>query len=136
MSETSIESRVKIGVAAALDKKAFDLTVLSVGALTSIADYFILATASNERQAVAIADNVQEELRTKAKTKALVVEGTNPGRWILLDFGDFIFHIFTEDCRRFYGLERLWGDAPNITAEFTGEEQVASRPRRALKKTS
>jgi len=136
MSETSIESRVKIGVAAALDKKATELNVMSVGELTSIADYFILASASNERQAAAIADNIEEELRTKAKTKPLLVEGKNPGRWILLDYGDFIFHIFTEDTRRFYGLERLWGDAPNMTAEFTGEEQEASRPRRALKKTS
>ena len=136
MSETSIESRVRIGVAAALDKKATEVNVMSVGELTSIADYFILASASNERQAAAIADNVQEELRTKAKVKPLLVEGMTPGRWILLDFGDFIFHIFTEDTRRFYGLERLWGDAPNVTAEFTGEEQEASRPRRALKKTS
>ena len=136
MSETSIESRVRIGVAAALDKKAFDLNVLSVGELTSIADYFVLISASNERQSAAIADNIQDELRTKAKTKPLLVEGATPGRWILLDYGDFIFHIFTEDCRRFYGLERLWGDAPNMTAEFTGEEREASRPRRALKKTS
>src|SRR5207248_3771254 len=112
------------------------LTVLSVSALTSIADYFILATATNERQAIAISENIQEELRTKSKTKPLVVEGTTPGRWILLDFGDFIFHVFTEDCRRFYGLERLWGDAPNMTADFTGEEQQAQRRRRALKKTS
>jgi len=136
MSETSIESRVKLATAAALDKKAFDVTVLSVGALTSIADYFILTTASNERQAIAIADNIEETLRAQMKIKPLLVEGTTPGRWILLDYGDFIFHIFTEDCRRFYGLERLWGDAPNLTAEFTGEEQEASRPRRALKKTS
>ena len=136
MSETSIESRVRVGVAAALDKKAFDLNVMSVGELTSIADYFILTSASNERQAVAIADNIQEVLRAKSKVKPLLVEGTSPGRWILLDYGDFIFHIFTEDCRRFYGLERLWGDAPNMTADFTGEERQAPRPRRALKKTS
>jgi len=136
MSETSIESRVRTGVAAALDKKAFDLNVLSVGDLTSIADYFILASATNERQALAISDAIQEQLRVKAKAKPLLVEGTTPGRWILLDYGDFIFHIFTEETRRFYGLERLWGDAPNMTAEFTGEEQEASRPRRALKKTS
>src|SRR5438128_952949 len=136
MSDSSIESRVKLATAAALDKKASEMTVLNVAGLTSIADYFILATASNERQAVAIADNVQEQLRTEMKVKPLLVEGTTPGRWILLDFGDFIFHIFTEDCRRFYGLERLWGDAPNMTAEFTGEEQQAARPRRALKKTS
>ena len=136
MSDSSIESRVKLAVAAALDKKATELTVLSVAGLTSIADYFILATASNERQAVAIADSIQEQLRVEMKVKPLLVEGTTPGRWILLDFGDFIFHIFTEDCRRFYGLERLWGDAPNLSVEFGGEEQEASRPRRALKKTS
>ena len=136
MNATSIESRVRIAAMAALDKKATDLTVLSVGALTSIADYFILASVTNERQAVAIADNIQEQLREKEKIKPLLVEGTSPGRWILLDYGDFIVHIFTEDTRRFYGLERLWGDAPNVTADITGEEQEASRPRRALKKTS
>src|SRR5205085_12205753 len=109
----------------------FDLDVLSVGGLTSIADYFILASASNERQAQAIADSITSELREQLNVKPLIVEGTTPGRWILLDFGDFIAHIFTEDVRRFYGLERLWGDAPNVTAEFTGENE-----RRAFKKTS
>ena len=134
-NDDSIESRVRLAVAAALDKKAFDLNVLSVGDLTSIADFFILASASNERQAAAIADAVQESLREQMKVKPLLVEGTTPGRWVLLDYGDFIFHIFTEDTRRFYGLERLWGDAPNMTAEFTGEER-AEAPPRALKKTS
>jgi ribosome-associated protein len=127
-----IESRVKLAVAAALDKKAFDLDVLHVEKLTSIADYFILSSASNERQAQAIADNVVDELRTM-RVKPRLVEGSVPGRWILLDFGDFIFHIFTEDCRRFYGLERLWGDAPNVTARMSEE---AARPENALKKTS
>ena len=127
----SIESRVRVAVAAALDKKAFDLDVLSVGALTSIADYFIISSASNERQAVAIADAVEEQLKEQLHVKALLVEGANPGRWILLDFGDFIVHVFTEEVRRFYGLERLWGDAPNVTAEFTGETEP-----RAFQKTS
>jgi ribosome-associated protein len=129
----SIERRVKAAVAAAHDKKAIDLDVLSVGELTSIADYFILCSATSERQAQAIADAVLSKLQDEMKVKPLLVEGTTPGRWILLDFGDFIFHVFTEDCRRFYGLERLWGDAPNVTAEF-GEE--AARPRHAAKKTS
>lgn len=117
----SIESRVRLAVAAALDKKASDLDVLAVGDLTSIADYFILASAANERQAQAIADNILDRLKTEMKVKPLLVEGTTPGRWVLLDFGDFIVHIFTEDVRRFYGLERLWGDAPNVTADFTDE---------------
>jgi ribosome-associated protein len=123
---------VRLAVAAALDKKAFDLDVLSVGDLTSIADYFILSSASSERQAQAIADSVLERLRAEMKVKPLLVEGSTPGRWILLDFGDFIVHVFTEDCRRFYGLERLWGDAPNVTADYVPE---AERPR-AFKKTS
>lgn len=125
----SIESRVRLAVSAALDKKAFDLDVLAVSELTSIADYFILATAGNERQAQAIADSIIDSLRSEMRVKPLLVEGTTPGRWILLDFGDFIVHIFTEDCRRFYGLERLWGDAPNVTAEYTEEKK-------SLKKTS
>ena len=129
-----IESRVRTAVAAALEKKAYDLTVLSVGDLTTIADYFILASASNERQSAAIADSIQERLREELKVKPLLVEGTAPGRWVLLDYGDFIFHIFTEETRRFYGLERLWGDAPNVSAEFGAEEQ--SETPRALKKTS
>ena len=127
----SIESRVRVAVAAALDKKALDLDVLSVAGLTSIADYFILASATNERQAVAIADNIVDELKKQLNVRVLLVEGTNPGRWVLLDFGDFIVHIFTEDVRRFYGLERLWGDAPNVTAEYT--EEAAPR---AFQKTS
>ena len=104
-----------------------------VAEITSIADYFILCSASSERQAAAITDAVTERLREELKVKPLLVEGTTPGRWILLDFGDFILHVFTEDTRRFYGLERLWGDAPNVTAEFTGE---AERPRNAVQKSS
>ena len=126
-----IEQRVRLAVAAALDKKAFHLDVLSVGALTSIADYFILTSASNERQAQAIADSIVSRLKDELGVKPLLVEGTTPGRWVLIDFGDFIVHIFTEDVRRFYGLERLWGDAPNVTTEFGGEAEP-----RAFKKTS
>ena len=131
-----IQQRVRTAVSAALDKKAFDLDVLAVTELTSIADYFVLCSANTERQTQAIADGVVDRVRQTEGVKPRLVEGTTPGRWILIDFGDFIFHIFTEDCRRFYRLERLWGDAPNVTAEYTGEEREASRPRRALKKTS
>ena len=127
----SIESRVRLAVAAALDKKATDLDVLSVAGLTSIADYFVLASAGNERQSQAIADAILGRLKEEMGVKPLLVEGTTPGRWVLLDFGDFIIHIFTEDVRRFYGLERLWGDAPNVTSEYTGETE-----QRAFKKTS
>lgn len=128
MNDSSIEDRVRVAVTAALDKKALDLDVLQVGQLTSIADYFILASATNERQAAAVADSIVDQLRDQLKVKPLLVEGATPGRWVLLDYGDFIVHIFTEDVRRFYGLERLWGDAPNVTAEYTGaaEQRAAT----------
>ena len=128
-----IQQRVRTAVSAAADKKAFDLSVLAVTELTSIADYFVLCSAGSERQTQAIADAVVEKVRAEEGVRPLLVEGTTPGRWILIDFGDFIVHIFTEDTRRFYGLERLWGDAPNVTSEFTGE---AERPRNARRKTT
>ena len=129
-----IQQRVRTAVSAALDKKAFDLDVLSVSDLTSIADYFVLCSANTERQTQAIADGVVDRVRQTEGVKPRLVEGTTPGRWILIDFGDFIFHIFTEECRRYYGLERLWGDAPNVTQEFTEEAQAPRNVRR--KKTS
>ncbi len=125
---------MRTAVSAAADKKAFDLSVLAVTELTSIADYFVLCSANSERQTQAIADAVVEKVRQEEGVKPLLVEGATPGRWILIDFGDFIVHIFTEDCRRFYGLERLWGDAPNVTAECTGEAETPRNARR--KKTS
>lgn len=121
-----IQHHVRTAASAALDKKALNLDILAVGELTSIADYFILCSAMSERQAQAIADGVVEKLRQDDGVRPLLVEGAIPGRWILLDYGDFIFHIFTEDCRRFYGLERLWGDAPNVTAELSEEAAPAN----------
>jgi ribosome-associated protein len=85
-----------------------------------------MCSATSERQAVASADSVVDKLREEDRVKPRLIEGATPGRWILLDYGDFIFHIFTEDCRRFYGLERLWGDAPNVTAEFSEEAAPAN----------
>ena len=130
-----IQQRVRTAVHAAVDKKAFDIAVLGVSELTSIADYFVLCSANTERQTQAIADSVIEKVRSEQSARPLLVEGTTPGRWILIDYGDFIVHVFTEDCRRYYGLERLWGDAPNMTAEFAGEPEAAPRNARR-KKTS
>ncbi|HEY5610689.1 MAG TPA: ribosome silencing factor [Thermoanaerobaculia bacterium] len=120
-----IEGRVKHVVEAALDKKALHLDVLAVIGLTSIADYFIICSGNTERQTAAIADAIDGRLREADDVRPRMVEGTNPGRWILMDYGDFIIHIFTEECRKFYGLERLWGDAPNVTERFV--EHARSR---------
>lgn len=114
-----IAEKVQTAVDAALDKKAIELDVLSVGKLTTLGDYFVICSGSTERQTKAIADAVEEKLRVAHDSRPKLIEGTSTGRWILLDYGDFIMHIFTEECRRFYGLERLWGDAPNVTSHFT-----------------
>jgi len=119
-----IEKRVQEAVTAAHGRKATDLDVLSVAGVTSIADFFIICSGNTERQTQAIADAIEGRLRDLG-VRPRVVEGTTPGRWILMDYGDFIVHIFTEDCRRFYGLERLWGDAPNVNAQYVHDLEPA-----------
>ena len=91
--------------------------VLDLSGITSMADYFVLASATNERQAQALSDAVEEAMRSEGR-RPLSIEGHTSGAWILLDYGDVIYHVFQEEARRFYALERLWGDAPDATARF------------------
>ena len=113
-----IAARCRGAVAAVEDRKALDLRVLELGSISSMADYFLICSGSNERQVQAIADAVVEKLRAE-KIRPHHVEGYSPGRWVLLDYGDFIVHVFDESTRAFYALEKLWADAPDVTAEFT-----------------
>ncbi len=110
-------SRVKAAVVSAEDRKAIDLKVLHLEKVSDFTDYFVICSGSSERQVQAIADAVQERLRGE-KVRPLHVEGYNRGQWALLDYGDLVVHVFQEEPRRFYALERLWGDAPDVTAEF------------------
>lgn len=111
-------------VAAARDRKAEDLKVLHVGEVTHFTDYFLLCSGTNPRQVQAIADAVEERLRPR-KLRPLNVEGYQAGQWVLLDYGDFVMHVFLQERRRFYGLERLWGDAPDVTEEMSGGAPTA-----------
>jgi ribosome-associated protein len=99
-----------------LDKKAEDVLVLDVRGLTSYADYFVLMTADSDRQAGAIADAVDETLKERGATK-VGVEGYESGRWILIDYGDVVAHVFNRESRGFYDLEGLWADAPRFAVE-------------------
>lgn len=101
------------------DGKADRVTVLSVQGMTLIADYFVIASAANQRHVRALSDRVMDGL--KESRKPLHVEGYNGGLWVLLDYGDVVVHVFREAERAFYGLERLWGDAPRVTVGETGE---------------
>ena len=110
-------SRVREAVSAAEDRKAVELRVMYLEKVTDFTDYFVICSGTSERQVQAIADAVQEKLRER-RVRPLHVEGYNRAQWVLLDYGDLVVHIFQEETRRFYGLERLWGDAPDVTAEF------------------
>jgi ribosome-associated protein len=110
-------ARVREAVAAAEDRKAVDLRVLHLEKVSDFTDFFLICSGTSERQVQAIADAVQERMREE-KVRPLHVEGFNRGQWVLLDYGDFVVHIFQEEPRRFYSLERLWGDAPDVTNEF------------------
>jgi ribosome-associated protein len=99
---------------AAQDKNAEDVVALEVGDLTSFADAFVIATAGSDRQARAVADAVVERARSAGEA-VLGVEGYEDGRWILIDAGDVIVHVFVRDAREHYDLDRLWADAPRIT---------------------
>lgn len=92
--------------------KAQDITVLNVSQLTSLADYFIIASGTSTRHVQALADRLLDD--RDGIRKPLHVEGYDGGTWILLDYGDIIIHVFREPERAFYGLERLWGDAPEV----------------------
>jgi len=109
--------KVREAVSAADDRKAVDLKVLHLEKVTDFTDYFLVCSGTSERQVQAIADAVQERLREN-KARPLHVEGYNRGQWVLLDYGDLVVHVFQEEPRRYYALERLWGDAPEVTAEF------------------
>jgi ribosome-associated protein len=110
--------RVRAAVAAAEDRKAVDIKVLHLQQVSDFTDYFLICSGTNERQVQAIADGVEERLRTN-KVRPLHIEGYNRAQWVLLDYGDLVVHVFLEEPRRFYALERLWGDAPDVTADFT-----------------
>ena len=115
MTELSSRDKVREGLSAALDKKAAAVLVFNLGELTTLADYFVLSTAGSDRQARAIADAIAEAIGSP-----LSVEGLQNANWILMDYGDVVFHVFQPEARKFYALERLWGDAENETSRFSG----------------
>ena len=96
---------------AGLAKKAEEVLLLDVRGLTSYADYFVVMTAESDRQAGAIADHVDEEMKKAGHTK-VGVEGYEAGRWILVDYGDVVCHVMSREAREFYDIEGLWADAP------------------------
>lgn len=116
MAEKNAKEMVKTAVAALQDKKGEDIRVIDISGVTVIADYFIIASGSNPNQVQALVDNVEEQMY-KAGYDDPRVEGYNTASWVLLDYNDVIVHVFSQDDRLFYDLERIWRDGKEIDAD-------------------
>jgi ribosome-associated protein len=112
-------------VRAALDKKASDVVVLDLRGTPAFTDFFVVCSGQNPRQVKAIVDAVEEALRA-AKQRPAHIEGYERAEWVLMDYFNFIVHVFAPQTREFYSLERLWGDAERI--EVSDEPAADSRP--------
>lgn len=112
--ERNIEAKKKALAAAhaAYGKKGQNLTIIDIGDESSYADYLVIVSAYSDRQTSAIADAVVEELKQEHGLRPMVREGQ--GSWVLIDYGDVVIHVFHEDARAFYDLERLWSKAPRV----------------------
>jgi ribosome-associated protein len=95
------------------ENRANEIVVLDLRGVTALVDFFVIGTAASRRQAVAMASDIDAEMKRESETK-LGIEGVEDGRWVLLDYGDFVVHIFSEDARATYALEELWGDAERV----------------------
>ena len=107
------DRKVRVAARAALDHKALDLVVLDVHALSGVTDYFLVCSGRSTTHVSAITDAVRAALKA-AEVRPLHVEGTAESGWVLLDYGDLLVHVFLEETRLYYALERLWGDAPSV----------------------
>jgi ribosome-associated protein len=120
-STIDTQSIVRLAAEAALEKKATELTLLNVEGLTSFCDWFILCNGSNSRQIQAIAQGIVDHLKSQG-VKPLGVEGMKQSKWILIDLGDILVHVFDETMRGYYDLDGLWVDAPRVPPAELGIE--------------
>ena len=123
-----LDERIRLALTAASEKKAINSVVLDLREIASFTDYFVISSGTNERQVQAISDGIVETLK-KAGTPVNRVEGYKTAEWILLDYGDFVVHIFNEKARSFYDLERLWRESKRVDLprEFSNEVNSSLR---------
>src|ERR1043166_3078923 len=117
-----LDDRVLVALHAAAEKKALEPVVLDLREIASFSDFFVIVSGANERQVQAISDEVYESLKKLGHTSARV-EGYKTAEWILLDYGDFVVHVFEQKARKFYDLERLWRESKRVElpAEFSAD---------------
>jgi ribosome-associated protein len=110
------ERKVRQAARAALERKAMDVVVLDVQGVSSVADYFLVCSGRSTTHLESIADAIRADLKADG-ARPLHAEGRPDSGWVLLDYGDVLMHVFLEDTRAYYALERLWGDAPSIPVD-------------------
>lgn len=115
LTRRQLPPHLKAALEAALEKKAEDLIVLDLRSAASFTEYFVIMTGMNPRQTAALAESIERELKTR-NVRPLGLEGVSRGEWILMDYGWFIVHIFSPAARDYYALEKLWSDAPRLSA--------------------
>ena len=98
----------------AIDNRGQDVQVLDTRAQTALFDYFVIATGSSRRQLHAMSEEIDQKLEVDLQDRRLGIEGYDDSRWIVLDYGSVVIHLFDEDARRFYRLEELWADSPRV----------------------
>lgn len=128
---TELDERILMALNAASEKKAINTAVLDLREIASFTDYFVITSGTNERQVQAISDEIFETLKRNG-TAAARVEGYKTAEWILLDYGDFVVHVFDEKARKFYDLERLWRESKRVQLP----PQLASRVNSSLRSES
>jgi ribosome-associated protein len=117
----------KLAARIAEDNRGKDILLLDLRQATPLVDYFVVATAASRRQANAIAIEIDAEMKRRNELK-LGIEGSEEGRWILLDYGDFVVHVFSEEARGYYALEDIWGDAPQLDWADPDRPRPPARP--------
>ena len=111
---SDLDPDLQLAIQSASEKKAFDMIALDLRSIASFTEFFVIASGSNQRQVQAIADGVTEQLKKQYQKRPVRTEGYASAEWVLLDYGDFIVHIFNNDAREFYDLARLWRDARRV----------------------
>ncbi len=119
--------RCTVAARAASSKSGRDTVVLAVDRLLGLTDAFLITSGANPRQVRTIGEEIERQLKLAGYGGPLCVEGTDDARWVLMDFGDIVAHVFLEEAREFYDLEQLWGDAPAWSWDDEADELVASR---------
>jgi ribosome-associated protein len=125
VSVSELDGRLRRALHAAAEKKAIEPTVLDLRGISTFTDFFLIFTGANRRQAQAISDEIVEQLKRNGSPAARV-EGYQNAEWILIDYGDFVVHVFEEKARRFYDLERLWREASRLNLSPDDLAQLSS----------